>query len=162
MKSPAEVPESGPAAPAGTTVPQSLSSVQLWKSVRKQRGRDMERQRRKRDNGLHVGPRPTIHSPGPLCQSPTSPVCPAPSPALSGRPRGPASPVRVVGAAGHQSPVLPSAGGPEARCTPPSGLNLTYLAPRAVGIGLAGQTPRSPGARAHRYYVPETTTGRDF
>ena len=114
VKSPATAPESGPAASAGISELQCLSSIQLRKRVLKQQGWDLGRRRRHKPARQRFAPGIACHYPL-VCAPVRVPrfACMPGSPALGGRSEGPAHPIRVVGEAGQQRSVLPIPGGQE-------------------------------------------------
>lgn len=144
VKSPAKVPESGPAASVGISEPQCLSSIQLRKRVLKQKGWDLGRHKPARQRfapGIACY-YSLVWAPAWVSQFPCMP-------SSVGAQKGPPTPPECSERRGSSVQSCPSreAGREaEAQCAPPSGPDLTYLEPCAVGIGLAGPRPRPPGA----------------
>lgn len=147
VKSPAKAPESGPAASAGISEPRCLSSVHLRKRVLKQKGWDLARRRRHKPARRRSAPGIACHyslvwAPAWVPQFPCVP-------SSVGAQKGPPTLLECSerrGSSAQSRPSREAGREAEARRAPPSGPDLTYLAACAVGIGLAGPRPRSPGA----------------
>ena len=146
VSSPAKVPESGPAVSVGISEPQCLSSIQLRKRVLKQKGWDLGRRRRHKPARHRFAPGiacycSLVWAPAWVSQFPCMP-------SSVGAQKGPPTPPECSERRGSSVQSCPSreAGREaEAQRAPPSGPDLTYLEPCAVGNRTRG---------------PETTTTR--